>query len=88
MGSIATHDLFPQPKIFMTQCSGGDLATNFNDNLIWDMDNIFIGGCTNCRGLLTINTETNQVNYNEYFYSTASMSKFIQNVATRIGGYC
>lgn len=106
----ATHDLFPQQKIFMTECSGGDWATNFNDNLIWDMDNLFIGvlnnwgngstkwnlaldqnhgpyvgGCTNCRGLLTINTGTNQVNYNEDFYSTASMSKFIQNGATRIG---
>lgn len=105
----ATHTLFPERKIFMTECSGGDWATNFNDNLIWDMDNLFIGvlnnwgngstkwnlaldqnhgpyvgGCTNCRGLLTINSDTNQVSYNEDYYSTASMSKFIQKGAKRI----
>lgn len=105
----ATHDLFTHQKIFMTECSGGDWATNFNDNLIWDMDNLFIGvlnnwgngstkwnlaldqnhgpyvgGCTNCRGLLTINTANNSVKFNEDFYSTASMSKFIQNGAYRV----
>ncbi len=104
-----THKLFPKQKIFMTECSGGDWADNFNDNLIWDMDNLFIGninnwgngatkwnlaldqnhgpyvgGCTNCRGLLTINTTNNQVKYNEDFYSTASMSKFIGRGAYRI----
>lgn len=104
-----THQEFPNKKIFMTECSGGDWAPNFGDNLVWDMQNLFIGnlnnwgngatkwnfaldqnngpyvgGCTDCRGLITINTTNNNITYNVDYYSTANMSKFIMPGAYRI----
>lgn len=104
-----THQEFPDKKIFMTECTGGDWAPNFGDDLVWDMQNLFIGnlnnwgngatkwnfaldqnngpyvgGCTNCRGLITVNTTNNQITYNVDYYSTANMSKFIQPSSYRI----
>lgn len=104
-----THKEFPNKKIFMTECSGGNWAPVFSDNLVWDMQNLFIGnlnnwgnagikwnmaldqnngpyvgGCTDCRGLLTINTVNNQISYNEDFYAVGNMSKFIKPDAYRI----
>lgn len=104
-----THAKFPNKSIFMTECSGGDWAPDFNSTLVWDMQNLFIGnlnnwgngaikwnialdqdngpyvgGCTDCRGLVTVNTITNQVSYNVDFYSTGNMSKFIKIGASHI----
>ena len=104
-----THTQFPNKSIFMTECSGGDWAPIFGDNLVWDMQNLFIGvlnnwgngsikwnialdqdngpyvgGCTNCRGLVTVNTLTNAISYNVDYYSVGNMSKFIQPGAYRI----
>lgn len=37
------HDAFPEKGIWFTECSGGEWATNFGDNLLWNMENLFIG---------------------------------------------
>ena len=54
-------------------------------NIALDQDNgPYVGGCTNCRGLLTVNTLTNAISYNVDYYSVGNMSKFIQPGAYRI----
>jgi glucosylceramidase len=42
------------------------------------------GGCTNCRGVVTVNSATGAVTFNEEFYSIAHASKFVQPGAVRI----
>lgn len=37
------HDRFPDKGLYFTEISGGRWATNFSDNLKWNMSNIFIG---------------------------------------------
>ncbi len=42
------------------------------------------GGCSNCRGVVTINSGTGNVTLNEEFYTIAHASKFVQPGAVRI----
>lgn len=37
------HQAYPNKGIWFTECSGGGWATNFADNLMWNMQNLFIG---------------------------------------------
>lgn len=50
-GSVAAmsevHDQFPDKGLYFTEISGGRWATNFSDNLRWNMSNIFIGTANN-----------------------------------------
>nr|WP_295922919.1 glycoside hydrolase family 30 beta sandwich domain-containing protein [uncultured Dyadobacter sp.] len=41
MGEV--HQKFPEKGLYFTEISGGRWATNFADNLKWNMSNIFIG---------------------------------------------
>ena len=41
------HDKFPEKGLYFTEISGGKWATNFSDNLKWNMSNIFIGTVNN-----------------------------------------
>lgn len=41
------HDTHPDKALFFTEISGGRWATNFSDNLMWNMENIFIGSVNN-----------------------------------------
>ncbi|WP_090150344.1 glycoside hydrolase family 30 protein [Dyadobacter soli] len=41
------HDRFPDKGLYFTEISGGRWATNFSDNLKWNMSNIFIGTVNN-----------------------------------------
>jgi glucosylceramidase len=41
------HDKFPDKGLYFTEISGGRWATNFSDNLKWNMSNIFIGTANN-----------------------------------------
>jgi glucosylceramidase len=104
-----THDAYPSEDIWFTEVSGGAWASNFGDNLKWNMSNILIGatrnwakcvllwnlaldqnygptngGCTNCRGVVTINningTYTREVEY----YVLGHASKFVDPGALRI----
>ncbi|MDY0075540.1 MAG: glycoside hydrolase family 30 beta sandwich domain-containing protein [Acholeplasmataceae bacterium] len=37
------QSLYPDKGIWFTECSGGGWATNFSDNMKWNMENVFIG---------------------------------------------
>jgi glucosylceramidase len=103
------HNAHPDKDIYFTEITGGDWATNFADNLVWNYKNIFIGatrnwaktallwnialdqnsgphqgGCSDCRGVVTINSSTGEVTFNEEFYSLGQMTKAIQPNAVRI----
>jgi glucosylceramidase len=41
------HDKFPDKGLYFTEISGGRWATNFSDNMKWNMSNIFIGTANN-----------------------------------------
>lgn len=41
------HHKFPDKGLYFTEISGGRWATNFSDNLKWNMSNIFIGTANN-----------------------------------------
>jgi len=41
------HNAYPQKEIHMTECTGGTWATNFGDNLIWNMQNLYMGAPLN-----------------------------------------
>lgn len=45
MGQV--HEQFPDKGLYFTEISGGRWATNFSDNLKWNMSNIFIGTANN-----------------------------------------
>lgn len=100
---------FPDKGVWFTEISGGLWATNFADNMTWNMENIFMGsinlsakgvlmwnialdqnngpkngGCTNCRGVVTIDTESNTIKFNEEYYIIGHFSKFVRKGALRI----
>jgi glucosylceramidase len=103
------HNAHPDKDLYFTEISGGDWATNFGDNLMWNMKNIFIGtannwsknallwnlaldqnfgpknnGCSNCRGVITIHTDSDKVDLNEEYYAIGHFSKFVRPGAVRI----
>ncbi|TXH30442.1 MAG: hypothetical protein E6Q96_01695 [Cyclobacteriaceae bacterium] len=103
------HKAHPDKALFFTEISGGRWATNFSDNLMWNLENIFIGtmnnwsesallwnlaldqndgptnnGCSNCRGVVTIDTTSGSVTKNEEYYALAHFSKFVRPGAYRI----
>ncbi len=41
------HDAYPTKSAFITECSGGDWAPKFADNLVWMVKNLIIGGTRN-----------------------------------------
>ncbi|RAW02409.1 glucan endo-1,6-beta-glucosidase [Pseudochryseolinea flava] len=43
----AVHAAYPDKGLYFTEISGGAWAQNFSDNLIWNMNNIFIGTTKN-----------------------------------------
>lgn len=103
------HNAHPDKDIYFTEISGGDWATNFADNLVWNYQNIIIGGtrnwaktailwnlaldqnsnphqggCSDCRGVVTINNSTGAVTYNEEFYVLGQVTEAVQPNAVRI----
>lgn len=103
------HDAHPSKAVMFTECSGGAWATNFGDNLKWNMQNLLIGstrawatsvllwnmaldtnygptngGCSNCRGVVTIDQGNGNVTYNEEYYSLGHASRFVDPGAYRI----
>jgi len=104
------HNAHPDKGIYFTEITGGDWATNFADNLVWNFQNIIIGntrnwgknallwnlaldqnndphlnGCSDCRGVVTINNTTGAVTFNEEFYVLGQVTKAVQPGAVRIG---
>jgi len=103
------HNAHPVKDLYFTEISGGGWATDFSANLMWYMQNIFIGtvnnwsgmalfwnlaldeasgpqnnGCSNCRGVVTIDQSSGNVVKNEEYYALAHMSKFVRPGAVRI----
>lgn len=103
------HDTYPDKDTYFTECSGGEWATVWADNLqffmrtliigsmhewakgvlLWNLalDENFgphLGGCNNCRGVVTINSKTGEVTRNVEYYALAHVSKFVRQGAQRI----
>ncbi len=103
------HTAHPDKDLFFTEISGGGWATDFGDNLLWNMKNIFIGttknwssvallwnlvlnqssgptnnGCSDCRGVITVQTGSGLTVFNEEYYSLGHLSKFVKKGAVRV----
>ena len=108
---LKVQQAYPNKGIWFTECSGGAWATNFGNNLVWNMQNLLVGsvrdyakgvllwnmaldqnsgpqngGCTNCRGVVTINDSVSPstIAYNVEYYSLGQASKFFQPGAYRV----
>jgi glucosylceramidase len=104
------HDAYPDKETYFTECSGGEWAPNFADNLKWFTQTLIIGttrawargvlfwnlaldenhgphlgGCGNCRGVVTINSSTGAVSRNVEYYALGHASRFAHQGARRIG---
>ncbi len=103
------HTAYPAIDVYFTECSGGDWAGVFADNLKFDVGTLIIGstrdwakgvalwnlaldendgphlgGCGNCRGVITINSATGLVTRNVEYYALAHASEFVRPGAHRI----
>ena len=103
------HDAFPDKDAYFTECSGGDWAPKFADNLSWMVRTLIIGatrnwargvllwnlaldtargphlgGCGNCRGVVTIDPRHGFIVRNEEYYALAHASRFVKPGAHRI----
>jgi glucosylceramidase len=103
------HDAYPDTDAYFTECSGGQWAPNFADNLKWFTSTLVIGstrqwakgvllwnlaldtnhgphlgGCGDCRGVVTVDSATGAVTRNEEYYALAHASKFVRPGARRI----
>jgi glucosylceramidase len=99
----------PDKDVYFTECSGGEWAPKFGDNLLWNVRTLIIGsvragargvalwnlalderggphlgGCGNCRGVLTIDSKTGAVTRNVEYYALAHASRFVRPGARRI----
>lgn len=106
----SVHRAYPDKEVYFTECSGGDWAPNFADNLRWNLSTLVIGttrgwargvalwnlaldprggphlgGCGNCRGVLTIDPRTGDVTRNVEYYALAHASRFVRPGAHRVG---
>lgn len=103
------HDAFPEKDVYFTECSGGQWAPNWADNLVWYTRTLIIGstrgwakgvllwnlaldeshgphlgGCGDCRGVVTLDSRTGAVTRNEEYYALAHASRFVRPGARRI----
>ena len=103
------HDRYPDKDAYFTECSGGEWAPVWADNLKWNVSRMVIGnargwargvalwnlaldesfgphlgGCGNCRGVVTIHSATGQVVRNPEYYALAHASRFVPPGAVRI----
>ena len=106
----AVHDSFPAADTYFTECSGGEWAPKFGDNLVWNVRTLIIGttrnwargvllwnlaldenhgphlgGCGNCRGVVTIDSKSGAITRNVEYYALAHASRFVRPGARRIG---
>ena len=57
-------------------------------NLALDENNgPHLNGCNDCRGVVTINSQTGAVEFNEEYYTLAHASKFLERGAERIDSF-
>lgn len=105
----AVHDRHPDKDTYFTECTGGQWAPVWADNLKWNVSKMVIGnarawargvalwnlaldesygphlgGCGDCRGVVTIHSATGQVVRNAEYYALAHASRFVRLGAVRI----
>lgn len=106
---MTVFNAHPDRDIYFTECSGGDWASGFFDNLKWDISKLMInsvryraktvakwnlaldpergpkipGGCSNCRGVITIDPN-GVVTREEEYYALGHASKFVRRGARQI----
>jgi glucosylceramidase len=105
----AVHDKHPDKDTYFTECSGGEWAPVWADNLKWNVSKMVIGnargwakgvalwnlaldekhgphlgGCGDCRGVVTINSTTGEITRNPEYYALAHASRFVRPGAMRI----
>lgn len=103
------RDAHPDKDVFFTECSGGQWAPKFADNLarttrqliigstrnwargvlMWNLaldtqHGPHLGGCGDCRGVVTIDSASGAVTRNEEYYAFAHASRFVPRGARRI----
>lgn len=103
------RDAHPDKDVWLTECSGGNWATDWQERLPWTARNLVIGatrhwargvqmwnlaldenhgphlgGCKDCRGIVTIDSQTGAVTRNIEYYAFAHASKFVRPGAERI----
>jgi glucosylceramidase len=103
------HDAYPDKDTYFTECSGGNWAPKWADNLVWYTRTLIIGatrgwakgvllwnlaldeshgphlgGCGDCRGVVTIDSTTGAVTRNEEYYALAHASRFVRPGARRV----
>jgi glucosylceramidase len=103
------HDKYPDKDTYFTECSGGEWAPVWADNLNWYVSKMVIGnargwakgvslwnlaldedhgphlgGCGNCRGVVTINSTSGAVTRNPEYYALGHASRFVRAGAVRI----
>jgi glucosylceramidase len=103
------HDVYPTMDTYFTECSGGEWAPKFAENLRWTVRTLIIGatrnwargvllwnlaldehygphkgGCGNCRGVVTIHSQSGAITRNDEYYSLAHASRFVRPGARRI----
>jgi len=103
------HDRYPDKDAYFTECSGGEWAPVWADNLKWNVSKMIIGnarewakgvalwnlaldenygphlgGCGNCRGVVTIHSATGEITRNPEYYALAHASRFVRPGAVRI----
>ena len=103
------HDRDPDKDTYFTECSGGEWAPVWADNLKWNVSKMVIGnargwakgvalwnvaldekhgphlgGCGDCRGVVTINSTTGEITRNPEYYALAHASRFVRPGAVRV----
>ena len=107
---LAVAKANPDKETYFTECSGGDWAPKWDDNLIWNAKTLVVestryyakgvimwnlaldekagphlGGCNDCRAIVTINSKTGAITRNVEYYAMAHASRFVRPGAVRIG---
>ena len=105
----ALHDRWPDKETWFTECSGGEWAKDWPNNLqyfvrtlvigttrgwaqgvlLWNLaldenHGPHLGGCKDCRGVVTIDSRTGEVTRNVEYYALAHASRFVRPGARRI----
>lgn len=103
------HEAYPDKDAYITECSGGGWAPEWDKTLAWMMRNLIIdgtrhwargvllwnlalnekwgphlGGCGDCRGVVTIDSQTGAITRNLEYYVLGHASRFVRRGAVRV----
>jgi len=103
------RNTYPDKEVFFTECSGGQWAPNYAENLVYFTRTLLVGttrnwargvafwnlaldpsggphlgGCGNCRGVVTIDPTSGAYTRNEEYFALAHASKYVRPGAVRV----